>query len=147
VFAVDVGRNQLHERIASDPRVTWREGVNVRDLTAADLPFACSLLVADLSFISLVTVMPALSSLVTPSGGHGAEMVLLVKPQFEVGREDASRGRGVITDPLLHRASVDKVSAAAVASGWTVAGETVSPLKGQDGNTEFLLHLRDPARS
>jgi 23S rRNA (cytidine1920-2'-O)/16S rRNA (cytidine1409-2'-O)-methyltransferase len=91
--------------------------------------------------------MPALSSLVTPSGGHGAEMVLLVKPQFEVGREDASRGRGVITDPLLHRASVDKVSAAAVASGWTVAGETVSPLKGQDGNTEFLLHLRDPARS
>lgn len=147
VFAVDVGRNQLHERIAGDARVTWREGTNIRDVEPADLPFVCSLLVADLSFISLVTVLPALSRLVTGDGALPAEMVLLVKPQFEVGREEASRGRGVITDPVLHRASVDKVAGAAVALGWSVEGEMESPLKGQDGNTEFLLHLRDAGRS
>jgi 23S rRNA (cytidine1920-2'-O)/16S rRNA (cytidine1409-2'-O)-methyltransferase len=147
VFAVDVGRNQLHERIAGDARVTWREGTNIRDMGPTDLPFACSLLVADLSFISLVTVLPAMSRLVTADGAVPAEMVLLVKPQFEVGREEASRGRGVITDPVLHRASVDKIAGAAVGLGWTVAGEMESPLKGQDGNTEFLLHLRDAGRS
>jgi 23S rRNA (cytidine1920-2'-O)/16S rRNA (cytidine1409-2'-O)-methyltransferase len=147
VFAVDVGRNQLHERIAGDARVTWREGTNIRDMGPTDLPFACSLLVADLSFISLVTVLPAISRLVTADGAVPAEMVLLVKPQFEVGREEASRGRGVITDPVLHRASVDKIAGAAVGLGWTVAGEMESPLKGQDGNTEFLLHLRDAGRS
>ena len=147
VFAVDVGRNQLHERIAGDARVTWREGTNIRDMEPADLPFACSLLVADLSFISLVTVLPTMSRLVTADGAVPAEMVLLVKPQFEVGREEASRGRGVITDPVLHRASVDKVAGAAVDLGWTVVGEMESPLKGQDGNTEFLLHLRDAGRS
>ena len=147
VFAVDVGRNQLHERIAGDARVTWREGTNIRDMGPADMPFACSLLVADLSFISLVTVLPAMSRLVTADGAVPAEMVLLVKPQFEVGREEASRGRGVITDPVLHRASVDKVAGAAVDLGWTVVGEMESPLKGQDGNIEFLLHLRDAGRS
>lgn len=147
VFAVDVGRNQLHERIAADARVTWREGTNIRDMGPGDLPFACSLLVADLSFISLVMVLPAMSRLVTGADGFAAEMVLLVKPQFEVGREEASRGRGVITDPVLHRASVDKVAAAAVDLGWLLVGETESPLKGQDGNTEFLLHLRDAGRS
>ena len=131
VFAVDVGRNQMHERIASDTRVTWQEGVNVRDLMPSDVPFPCSLLVADLSFISL-------SGLVTAS----AEMVLLVKPQFEVGREEASRGKGVITDPRLHEWSVDKVSAEAVRLGWTVAGCVESPIKGGEGNTEFLLHLK-----
>ena len=140
VFAVDVGRNQLHERVAGDPRVTWREGVNVRDMSASDMPFACSLLVADLSFISLVTVLPVLSGLVV----QHAEMVLLVKPQFEVGREEASRGRGVITDPDLHRQSVEKVTAEAVRLGWTVAGCVESPIKGGEGNTEFLLHLKRP---
>jgi 23S rRNA (cytidine1920-2'-O)/16S rRNA (cytidine1409-2'-O)-methyltransferase len=147
VFAVDVGRNQLHERIASDDRVTWVEGRNIRDMGPGDLPFACSLLVADLSFISLVTVLPAMSHLVSAGGGFPAEMVLLVKPQFEVGREEASRGRGVITDPGLHRASVAKVSGAATGLGWTVMGEVESPLKGQDGNTEFLLHLLGAGRS
>ena len=142
VFAVDVGRNQLHERIASDPRVTWREGVNVRELTSGDLPFSCTLLVADLSFISLVTVLPALSALVE----NDAQMVLLVKPQFEVGREEASRGRGVITDPALHRASVEKVAGEAERLGWQVAGVVESPIKGGEGNTEFLLHLKRAAR-
>ena len=147
VFCVDVGRNQLHERIAGDERVTWREGVNVRDLGASDLPFPCSLLVADLSFISLVTVMPALSGLVTGEETQVTrEMVLLVKPQFEVGRREASKGKGVITDPGLHRESVERVSDAATALGWTIQGCVESPIKGQDGNTEFLLHLRAAAR-
>ena len=142
VFAVDVGRNQLHERIADDERVTWVEGVNIRDMRRSDVPFPCTLLVADLSFISLVTVLPALSDLVE----EGAEMILLVKPQFEVGREEASRGRGVITDPALHKWSVEKVSDEAVRLGWSVDGCVESPIKGGEGNTEFLLHLKRARR-
>lgn len=148
VFAVDVGRNQLHERIASDPRVTWREGVNVRDMEPGDVPFPCSILVADLSFISLTVVFPVLDRLVSPESGFApCEMVLLVKPQFEVGRLEASRGRGVITDPGLHAQSVDKVRSCAAGFGWVERGLVESPIKGQDGNTEFLLHLAGPVRA
>ena len=147
VFAVDVGRNQLHERISSDGRVVSREQTNVRDLRPADLPFPVSLAVADLSFISLTTVLPALSGLVGPEEGFPqAEMLLLVKPQFEVGRVDASRGRGVITDPALHTSAVERVESEARRLGWDVGGAVESPLKGQDGNTEFLLHLSRPVR-
>ena len=147
VFAVDVGRNQLHERISSDTRVVSREQTNVRDLDAGALPFPVSLVVADLSFISLTTVLPALSGLVAPEEGFPeAEMLLLVKPQFEVGRVDASRGRGVITDPTLHASAVERVENEARRLGWAVVGAMESPLKGQDGNTEFLLHLSRPAR-
>ena len=142
VFAIDVGRNQLHERIAGDDRVVWQEGVNVRDMDGTDMPFSCSLLVADLSFISLSVVMPALDRLVSPETGFSEpEMVLLVKPQFEVGRQEAARGRGVITDPDLHLQSVEKVVGSAGECGWQRAGLVESPIKGQDGNTEFLLHL------
>jgi len=142
VFAVDVGRNQLHERIAADERVKWREGVNVRDLGPADLPFTCSLLVADLSFISLTVVMGALDRLVSPEDGFpDAERILLVKPQFEAGHQEASKGRGVITDTSLHMESVEKVVASALDLGWHQHGLVESPIKGQDGNTEFLLHL------
>lgn len=148
VFAVDVGRNQLHERIAADPRVVWREGVNVRDMGADDLPFACSLLVADLSFISLTVVMGALDRLVgAESTWADPEMILLVKPQFEVGRREASRGRGVITDAALHRQSVARVIESARDSGWDHARTVESPIKGQDGNTEFLLHLSRAPRA
>ena len=147
VFAVDVGRNQLHEKIAGDRRVTWVEGTNIREMAEQDVPFPCSLLVADLSFISLVTVLPALDSLVAGEPGRGERtMVLLVKPQFEVGRAEASKGRGVITDPDLHRSSVDKVRTAAEGLGWLAEGLVESPIKGQDGNTEFLLHLVAAAR-
>ena len=147
VFAVDVGRNQLHERISSDGRVVSREQTNVRDLRPEDLPFPVSLAVADLSFISLTTVLPALSGLVGPEEGFPqAEMLLLVKPQFEVGRVEASRGRGVITDPALHTSAVERVESEARRLGWDVGGAVESPLKGQDGNTEFLLHLSRPVR-
>lgn len=145
VFAVDVGRNQLHERISGDARVVSREQTNVRDLALADVPFPVSLVVADLSFISLVTVLPALSGLVGAEDGFPeAEMILLVKPQFEVGRVEASRGRGVITDPVLHASAVAHVEDEARRLGWSVVSSMESPLKGQDGNTEFLLHLSRP---
>ena len=148
VFAVDVGRNQLHERISADPRVVWREGVNVRDMDGGDVPFPCSLLVADLSFISLTVVMGALDRLVSAEAAFtDPEMVLLVKPQFEVGRQEASRGKGVITDPELHRESVEKVLASAREAGWHQRGMVESPIKGQDGNTEFLLHLSRARRA
>ncbi|MEY4365783.1 MAG: hypothetical protein RLZZ305_1127 [Actinomycetota bacterium] len=142
VFAVDVGTNQLHERLIADPRVVSREKTHIRDVNPGNMPFPCSLVVADLSFISLVTVLPGISALVAPEPGHTAvEMILLVKPQFEVGRAEASRGRGVITDPNLHAAAVEAVSRAAEELGWSVTGRIESPLRGQDGNTEFLIHL------
>ena len=144
VFAVDVGRNQLHERIASDPRVTWREGINVRDMSASDMPFPCSLLVADLSFISLTVVMPALRELVGPEQGFGEQvMVLLVKPQFEAGKAEADKGEGVITDPAVHARVLAELEAFVGAELPAVAwrGVTESPLLGPAGNKEFLVLL------
>ncbi|MHB1533649.1 MAG: TlyA family RNA methyltransferase [Acidimicrobiales bacterium] len=138
VVAVDVGRGQLHERLRSDARVEVRERCNVRSLTLADLggePFDA--VVADLSFISLRTVAPALVGL-TRSHGH---MVVLVKPQFEAGRADAARGRGVIRDPSLWERALAGAGAALEAAGATMMDAMVSPLRGADGNVEFLAHL------
>lgn len=140
VFAIDVGRNQMHERIKSDPRVVSIEGVNVREIDASDLPFPCSLVVADLSFISLLKVVDNLVSCVSPEDGFPVpQLLLLVKPQFEVGRVEASRGRGVITDPDLHRSAVNGVVAALGACGGETVGTVESPIKGADGNTEFFV--------
>lgn len=148
VFAVDVGRNQLHERMKSDVRVTWRDGVNVRDLSRDDMEFPCSLVVADLSFISLEKVLPALMEVVTPEEGYDvAQLVLLVKPQFEAGRAEVSRGKGVITDPAIHAAACDNVSAVVRSLGGEVAGLVESPIKGAEGNTEFLMLVNCPTRS
>jgi len=140
VTAVDVGRGQLHERLRQDPRVTVVERTNVRaiDLGALgrpDDPF--DLLVADLSFISLGLVAPALVSLASP----GADLVVLIKPQFEAGRREADRGRGVITDPEIWRRAVIGVRAAFVDAGAAMIGVMVSPLLGARGNVEFLAHL------
>jgi len=148
VFAVDVGRNQLHERIKADHRVTWRDGVNVRDITLVDMAFPCSLVVADLSFISLAKVLPALMSVVESEEGFATpQMVLLVKPQFEAGRVEVSRGRGVITDPALHQAACDNVAAIVQNLGGQVVGTIESPIKGAEGNTEFLMLVNCPTRS
>lgn len=142
VFAVDVGHNQLHEKLRVDPRVVSREGCNVRDLTTADMPFPCSLVVADLSFISLTKVLHVLGTLVAPEEGFPeAEMIVLVKPQFEVGKQEASKGRGVITDPVLHQRVLDEVAEYAQSVGLVVAGVVESPIHGADGNKEFLMHL------
>jgi 23S rRNA (cytidine1920-2'-O)/16S rRNA (cytidine1409-2'-O)-methyltransferase len=148
VLALDVGRNQLHERIKADARVVWRDGVNVRDLSATDLDFACSLVVADLSFISLTKVMESLMAACTLEEGFNApEMVLLVKPQFEAGRQEVSRGRGVITDPQIHARAIDEVTQAVEQRGGTVQSVVESPIKGAEGNIEFLMWVKCPVGS
>jgi 23S rRNA (cytidine1920-2'-O)/16S rRNA (cytidine1409-2'-O)-methyltransferase len=138
VVAVDVGHGQLHERLRSDPRVEVRERTNVRDLAPGDLGPPADLVVADLSFISLRTVLPAVLPLAAP----GADLVLLVKPQFEAGREEAARGRGVVTDPAVWRRVLGEVAAALTSAGAAIMGAMASPLTGADGNVEFLLHAR-----
>ncbi len=142
VFAVDVGRGQLLKRIADDPRVVVMDKCNVRNLTAAELGAAggdVSLLTADLSFISLRTVMPNLAGLAASSL---ADLLLLVKPQFEVPRRVADRASGVITDPAMWRQAVDGVTQAAAGEGLSLQGEFESPIRGAAGNTEFFVHLK-----
>jgi 23S rRNA (cytidine1920-2'-O)/16S rRNA (cytidine1409-2'-O)-methyltransferase len=144
VVAVDVGYGQLHERLRADPRVDVRERTNVRDLAPSDLERPADVLVADLSFISLRTVLPV----VLPLGAPEADVVLLVKPQFEAGRQEASRGKGVITDPAVWRRVLEEVAAALVERRAAIMGAMASPLTGADGNVEFLLHARTaPAAS
>jgi 23S rRNA (cytidine1920-2'-O)/16S rRNA (cytidine1409-2'-O)-methyltransferase len=138
VVAVDVGYGQLHERLRADERVEERERTNIRDLTPGDLGPAFDLVVGDLSFISLRTVLPALLALSAPT----ADLVLLVKPQFEAGRQEAARGRGVITEPSIWRRVLDEVAGALDAGGAAIMGAMVSPLTGADGNVEFLVHAR-----
>jgi len=139
VVAVDVGRGQLHERLRHDPRVTVLERTNVRHLSPDDLGGErFPVLTADLSFISLRTVAPNLVGLATPD----AHLVVLVKPQFEAGRVEASRGRGVIRDPEVWERVLADVAAAFTARGSDMIETMRSPLTGADGNVEFLMHLR-----
>ena len=140
VTAVDVGHGQLHPRLRDDPRVTVLDRTNVRHLEA-EVPF--DLVVADLSFISLRTVAPVL---VGPNLADGGDAVLLVKPQFEAGRAEASRGRGVIRDPAVWAAALRGVRSALAAAGASMMDVMVSPVRGADGNVEFLAHARrDPS--
>ncbi|HEX6568733.1 MAG TPA: TlyA family RNA methyltransferase [Acidimicrobiales bacterium] len=138
VVAVDVGYGQLHERLRADPRVDVRERLNVRDLAPGDLGAPFALVVADLSFISLRTVLSHLVAQAAPE----ADLVLLVKPQFEAGRDDASRGRGVIRDPAVWRRVLDDVMTALEGHGAAIMGAMVSPITGAEGNVEFLVHAR-----
>jgi len=145
VAAFDVGRGQMHERMSRDERVFVYEGVNIRDLTFDDMPFECSLVVVDVSFISLAKILPALLAVVRPEPRFPMmEMVLLVKPQFEAGREEVSRGKGVITDTAIHERVVTEVTDCVIGLGCSVVGTTESPIKGADGNTEFLMHITCP---
>jgi 23S rRNA (cytidine1920-2'-O)/16S rRNA (cytidine1409-2'-O)-methyltransferase len=135
VHAVDVGRAQLHERLRTDPRVVVHDGVNARFLDA--LPEPVSLVVADLSFISVTLVLPAIARLLAPGG----EAVVLVKPQFEVGREKVAPG-GVVRDPDDRLAAITAVRGAAEALGFTVRGGLDSPVPGaRSGNVEHFLAL------
>jgi 23S rRNA (cytidine1920-2'-O)/16S rRNA (cytidine1409-2'-O)-methyltransferase len=138
VVAVDVGYGQLHERLRADPRVESVERTNVRDLVPGDLGQPFDLVVADLSFISLRTILAPLLLQAAP----GAPVVLLVKPQFEAGRHEAARSRGVIRDPAVWRRVLDEVLIALQATGAAIMGVMVSPLTGADGNVEFLVHAR-----
>lgn len=139
VAAVDVGHDQLAPPVRADPRVLVREGLNVRDLTAEDIDGAVDLVVSDLSFISLRLVLAPLAGVCRP----GAELLLMVKPQFEVGRRALPR-TGVVTDPDARRDAVAGVTAAALGAGLAPRGLARSGLAGQDGNAEFFLRLRRP---
>ena len=135
VVAVDVGTGQLHERVRADPRVTVLDRTNVRNLV---LPRPVELVVADLSFISLGTVAPAL---VGANAEPGADVVVLVKPQFEAGRAEAARGKGVIRDAAVWRRVLEEVRSALTTQRAAMMGAMVSPLTGADGNVEFLAHF------
>jgi 23S rRNA (cytidine1920-2'-O)/16S rRNA (cytidine1409-2'-O)-methyltransferase len=140
VVAVDVGYGQLAPALRADPRVLVRERTNVRGLAPADVGGeGFDVVVADLSFISLTAVVPALLG---PLARPGAEVVVLVKPQFEAGRAEVGRGRGVIRDPDVRRAALGKVASACASQGATIMGAMASPVLGPAGNAEFLLHVR-----
>ena len=136
VVALDVGHGQIDWRLRNDPRVVVLERFNARRLTLADLPGPVDLVVIDVSFISLRQIFPVIPPLLRPA----ADVVALVKPQFEAGRTEV--GKGVIHDSAIRERVVEEVSAAAAAIGLSPAGSTPSPITGQKGNVEFLLHLR-----
>jgi 23S rRNA (cytidine1920-2'-O)/16S rRNA (cytidine1409-2'-O)-methyltransferase len=144
VASVDVGRAQLHARLREDPRVTNLEQVNARHLEPAQLPRGSfGAVVMDLSFISLKAVLPA----VWPLLEAGGVLVALVKPQFEAGKAEADRGRGVIRDPAVREGALDSVRSFALGHlpGAALVGSIDSPIEGAKGNREFLLCLRKDA--
>lgn len=136
VVCVDVGRGQLHRKIAADPRVSALEGRDARSLEAADLPEAPSLVICDVSFIGLEKLLAVPLGLAAPN----AEAAVLFKPQFQVGRAHVGRG-GIVRDAAAIGEARQAFAAWASGEGWQVAGETESPITGGDGNREWLLHL------
>jgi 23S rRNA (cytidine1920-2'-O)/16S rRNA (cytidine1409-2'-O)-methyltransferase len=137
VYAADVGTNQLHWNLRRDPRVVSMEQVNLRHWDPARIPEACSLLVADLSFISLRLVIPPL----LPSLAPGADAILLVKPQFEAGRDEVGSG-GIVRDPATHERVQREIWDFFAATALRPLARCESPILGGEGNKEFLLHLR-----
>jgi 23S rRNA (cytidine1920-2'-O)/16S rRNA (cytidine1409-2'-O)-methyltransferase len=142
VTAVDVGHGQLDAKLRHDPRVDVRERTNIRSLDAGTLG-VFDVVVADLSFISLGVVVPVLLSLADPGG----DLLVLVKPQFEAGHAEASRGKGVVRDPAIWRRVLREVAAAIDDGGAAMIGVMASPLTGANGNREFLAHVRSGARA
>jgi len=136
VVALDVGHGQIDWRLRGDPRVVVLEGVNARYLTPADVPGPFDLVSIDVSFISLRQVLPAVPPLLRP----GADVVALVKPQFEAGRAEVRHG--LIRDEAVRARVVEEVRAAAAAVGLNPVAVAPSPITGQKGNVEFLLHLQ-----
>jgi 23S rRNA (cytidine1920-2'-O)/16S rRNA (cytidine1409-2'-O)-methyltransferase len=137
VYAVDVGHGQLDWNLRNDPRVALRERVNARKLTSKEIPEPVDFIVCDTSFIGLETVLPAALDLAKPR----ATLVALIKPQFEVGPKRVGKG-GVVRDRDLHKEVCGRVVAWLESRGWRVLGLTESPLKGADGNAEFLVAAR-----
>ena len=133
VVALDVGHNQIDWRLRQDPRVEVREGVNARFLKAEDFATKFDLVVVDVSFISLTKVLPAIVPLINQSG----RLITLIKPQFEVGRGEVGSG-GIVKDPEKHDRVIEEVTKAAVAQGLTLVTVIDSPIRGAEGNLEFL---------
>lgn len=138
VVALDVGHNQLDWKIRNDSRVEVREGINARHLQPGDFDWQFDLVTVDVSFISLSKILPAAVALLK-SGGH---LIALIKPQYEVGKGEVGKG-GIVKDAAQHQRVISEVNAAAASLGLTVIDVTESPIKGADGNVEFLaLYLR-----
>ena len=145
VVALDVGHNQLDWKIRSDPRVRVLERVNARRLSDDDLPAdarSFDIVTIDVSFISLEHILPAVPARLRPA----ADVVVLVKPQFEAGRTEVGKG-GIVTDAAVQARVVRRIADAARSLGFAVRGETESPVTGSEGNREFLLHLAWPGAS
>jgi len=140
VVAVDVGHGQLHERLRADPRVVSMERRNIRSADVDTIGGPVDIAVGDLSFISLALVVPPLISMCHP----GSPMVLLVKPQFEAKRREVDKGRGVISDPAIHARIRDEIEDVFERANCRVIGWTESPIRGADGNREFLVHVTTP---
>jgi len=142
VWAIDVGHDQMAWKIRSDARVVVREGLNARYLSSEDIPDPIDLVVIDVSFISLTLILPPAASLLKPGG----VIIPLIKPQFELGREQVGRG-GIVRDTALHEEAIEKVrSFCAVALPELRWGQVIeSPIKGGEGNTEFLACLTAPS--
>lgn len=137
VYAIDVGHGQLAWKIRNDPRVEVREHLNARQLSRTDIPQPIDVCVIDVSFISLTLILPNAFELLSPTG----VILALIKPQFELQREDVGRG-GIVSDPALHEKAQRKVADFVAGQGHTVAGLVASPIKGTDGNQEFFLCAR-----
>ncbi len=136
VYAVDVGHGQLDMKLRNDKRVVMMENTNARHLTVEQIPELLDVIVCDASFISLKKVLPAALSLAK----MGAQLITLIKPQFEVGKAEVSRGKGVIRDAALHQAVCEDIKAWVAGMGWRVLGLATSPITGPKGNVEFLLY-------
>jgi 23S rRNA (cytidine1920-2'-O)/16S rRNA (cytidine1409-2'-O)-methyltransferase len=138
VFAVDVGRGQLDWTLRNDPRVDVLEGINARHLDPGHLPARPSLAVVDVSFISLRLVLPAVAGCLARPG----EIVALVKPQFEAGRESVGRG-GIVRDPAIHRRVLERLAELGDHHGWGIRDVCAAAIRGARGNQEYFIHL-DP---
>ena len=136
MFAIDVGYGQLDWKIRSDPRVVVMERTNIRYVTPADLGEPLDLSVIDVSFISLKIVLPTIKTLLKPTG----QVLCLIKPQFEAGKEKVGK-KGVVRDPQTHKEVLDSFVALAKELRFRILGLTFSPVKGPEGNIEFLGHL------
>ena len=138
VIALDVGTGQLDWKLRNDSRVHVMERTNIRHVTPQDLPFIPDVASIDVSFISLKLVLPVVYGLL-PEGG---EVIALIKPQFEAGKEQVSRGKGVIRDGAIHRETISAVLVTARETGFALLGLTWSPIRGPEGNIEFMAWLR-----
>lgn len=136
VYAVDVGRGQLHWKLRNDPRVVVKEGINARYLKPEDIGEPVDLVTCDVSFISSTLILPAVIPLLKPEG----ELLVLVKPQFEVGKSQVGKG-GIVRDPKLHKLAIDKVAKFLEDSGFAVTVMS-KPVLGTEGNQEFWLYGR-----
>jgi 23S rRNA (cytidine1920-2'-O)/16S rRNA (cytidine1409-2'-O)-methyltransferase len=141
VYAIDVGHGQLHPRLRADPRVVTMEGINARSLRLEHFTEALTLVVVDASFIGIDKLLPAIFGLLP----HGGRLIALIKPQFEAGREEARRGRGVIRDPAVRQHAIASALSAIEAAGFTLGPSADSRLAGPKGNLEhFVLAERPP---